>query len=117
MSGDLLDELDEAGAKVKTKKRGRKTDPIVDLPPDEFFETFTGFDEIAVKKAFSITSLMKFAKESPTEWLRTLVFIAEKRAGNPDAKRAALELTLGAVLDYFGDDPEEDEGTDPSPEE
>lgn len=82
-----------------------------DLTPEEMFESFTGFDEIAVAKAFDadVTALRK----KPLTFMRALVFVDQRRAGlnDQEAHHAALSLTLRQVDDYFTED------TEPMPED
>ncbi|GAA1977495.1 hypothetical protein GCM10009798_43390 [Nocardioides panacihumi] len=72
-----------------------------DMTADDFFESLTGFDEIAIKQHFgaSVSNL----KDEPMDFMRALVFVAERREGKTDiqAKDAALTLTVREVLAYF----------------
>lgn len=93
------------------------------LNPAEYLESLTGFEEIAVAKAFGEDPMA--LKERPSTLLRALVFVDHKRQGkrDPEAKQAALELTIGDLGNYFADeepdldpdDPDTDEGKDDSP--
>lgn len=73
------------------------------MTADEMFQSLTGFDEIGIEKAFGedISVLTK----RPTQYLRALIFIERKRAGDSHevARKAAQELTMGEVLAYFPD--------------
>ena len=80
----------------------------------EKVEQLTGFDELAIEKAFGkdIDGLRL------TMQLRAVVFIDETRSGanTGDAKKAAMGLTIKNLRDYFGDEPEElDEETPVNP--
>lgn len=75
--------------------------PTVDMTAADYFDTLTGFDELAIKKAWNGIVPVKISKEDPATWLRTLVFIHYKREGHGDAKNDALELTLGEVGAFF----------------
>lgn len=85
--------------------------PAVDLPAEEFFDTLTGFDELAIKRAFgSLPSTL--AGTEPTTWIRSLVFVNLRRAeGLKDAEAysRAMGMSLGEAGDYFADS----EGGDP----
>lgn len=74
--------------------------PVVDKSAGQFFDTLTGFDEIAIKREFG-APITDLSKKEPTTWMRALVFIHRKRAGEPDPKQAALAMTLGEVQAYF----------------
>lgn len=78
----------------------------------EFSKTITGFDEIAIRKAFG----------SPFEDLpgmtatRSLLFVRERRNGanDKDAYKTVMEMTVGEIIDLL---PERDsEGNGQSPE-
>lgn len=86
-----------------------------DLTADEFFDSLTGYDEIAIGKAFGD---LESLREKPFTFLRALVFVDLKRQGNrdPEAKQAALELTIGALGEYFADDEPEVDPDDPDSE-
>jgi hypothetical protein len=82
-----------------------------DQTVEELADSLTGFDEIAIKKAFGVP----FASLSPNEkgeggdvfqFLRTLVFIHRKREGDNDvtAFNAAQALTTAEVNGYFADE-------------
>lgn len=83
------------------------TDTTEKITADEALELLTGFDEIAIKKSFGaeITEL----RESPFTFMRALVFVDFRRAGqkDPEAKESALALTIRQVADHFADDPDE----------
>lgn len=73
--------------------------------------TLTGYDEIAITREFGkdFAVLVNY----PTSLGRALVFILKRRDGLTDkeAKRAAMEMRLGDVNDYF--DSEDDGAEDP----
>lgn len=75
---------------------------------NEFIETLTGFDEIAIEKHFG-SRWGTLAEQNPTMLLRALVFIEFRREGqsDPDAYKAALSLTLREAQDRFPDAEEE----------
>lgn len=83
------------------------------MSADEFMETLTGFDEIAIEKAWG-KDVMALAQGSPTTLLRALVFVERRRDGLNDheAKDAVLGMTLREVNERFVDDEDE-----PMPEE
>lgn len=88
-----------------------------ELTADEMFDSLTGFDEIAIAKAFDL-EITGLAQHKPTLFLRALVFVDRRRAGADDktAKQASLELPLGQVHDYFVEDPEDPDPEDPDSE-
>ena len=69
--------------------------------------TLTGYDEIAIAQAFGkdFTVLL----DHPTTMGRALVFVLERRGGLGDgaAKKAALDMPLGVLNDYFADEVED----------
>lgn len=83
---------------------------------NEAFELLTGWDEIAIKKTWGaeITDL----RESPFTFMRALVFVDARRAGakDPEAKEAALTLTVRELSDYFADDEDEPMPDEPTTE-
>lgn len=83
------------------------------ITADEFMETLTGYDEIAIEKAFS-KDVMGLAQGAPTTLLRSLVFVEKRREGlsDKDAKDAVLQMSLREVNERFAQDDEE-----PMPEE
>lgn len=86
----------------------------------ETLESLTGFDEIAIEKAFG----REFDDLGGRATVRALIFIQRKRAGDSDkdAKNYALEVAIGKLDDHFAapaeevddDDPETDAGKEPS---
>lgn len=103
--------------------------PIADRPAGEItggdmFLTLTGFDEIAVAKAFG--SDIAELREAPMRFLRALAFVHQRRAGAKDGEafKTAMTMTIAEVGNYFADDepdpidpddPESDEGKDDAP--
>lgn len=87
-----------------------------DVSGEDFFLTFTGFDEIAVAKAFGTE--ISDLREKPFMFLRSLAFVHQRRTqglNDADAFQAAMELSISALGDYFPDsepelDPEAPEG-------
>jgi hypothetical protein len=80
----------------------------VDATATELFESMTGYDEIAIGKAFGAT---------PTELQGTLlgramVFIALRRAGSNDvdALDGAMKVTVKELADYFVPEGDEESG-------
>lgn len=73
---------------------------VTGMTVDELTDTLTGFEEIAIAKAFS-----KELSDLPgTQPLRALVMIWHKRTdelADADAYQKAMEVTLGAVMGYF----------------
>lgn len=75
-----------------------------DLPStDEVLDTFTGFDEIAVEKAFGthVEALLRAGKG--LTYLRALAFVQELHGGSKhdDAKKRALSLTVKELNGRF----------------
>jgi len=91
-----------------------------EMTAEDFFRTMTGFDEIAISRAFSedIADLRK----KPFTFMRALVFVDFRRQGKHDveAHQDALGVTVGELEDYFAEDkpefdpeaPETDQGKD-----
>lgn len=95
-----------------------------DQTVEELANSLTGFDEIAIKKAFGAT----FASLSPNEkgeggdvfqFLRALVFVHRKREGDNDitAFNAAQALTTTEATSYFADESAESGKDSSTPEE
>lgn len=80
----------------------RKTPAVVDMFSGEFGDTLTGFDEVAVGKAFG-ANLDALAARGGLEAVRALVFVHRRREGDDDkaAKKYAQEATRREVADYF----------------
>lgn len=95
-----------------------------DVSANDLFESLTGFDEIAIEKAFG--EPLHTLRQRPFTFVRALVFIDQKRTGlkDPEAKQAALALPMRDLNDYFPapepaeldpDEPDTDAGKDASP--
>lgn len=97
-----------------------------DQTVEELADSLTGFDEIAIKKAFGAP----FAVLAPNEkgqggdvfqFLRALVFVHRRRDGESDvtAYNSAQGMTTGEVNGYFADESAEsgkdDSTTDETP--
>lgn len=74
------------------------------ITADEMIESLTGFEEIAIAKAFG-GEVFDLAQTKQTTFLRALVFVQAKREGmkDSDAKQYALGLTLKDVNARFSD--------------
>lgn len=83
-----------------------------DMTAEEFFESLTGFDEIAVARAFGEKPI-RLSDTDAMAFARCLVFVARRREGmsDADAKNAALSATVREVNEFFAEDEE------PNPEE
>lgn len=78
---------------------------------EEFVESLTGYEEIAIEKAFG-AAVVSLLDTNPTMSARALVFVARKRDGMKDqeARKAVMEMRLGDVQGFFPDEePEVDE--------
>jgi hypothetical protein len=84
----------------------------VQMTAEEMSNSLTGFDEIAIEKHMEMDIYMD-AETKPVKALRSLVFIAKTREGltAPDARQAALEMSMSQVNDFFAEDDE------PNPDE
>ena len=77
------------------------------LDPEQVAGSCTGFDELAIERAFGreLTDLGE-----STRALRALLFVVHRRDGmsDPDAYRSAMSLTLDELMGHFeqpdGDD-------------
>jgi hypothetical protein len=93
------------------------------LTATEVSTSLTGFDELAIAKAFG-ADITAFS-ERPVMFLRALMFVVERRGGAKDAEayRTVMEATAGQVDAYFPDetpdldpeDPDTDQGKDSTP--
>lgn len=79
----------------------------VDVTVEDFLDSLTGFDEIAIEKAFG-GEVIDMMQKTPSKALRSLVFIQRRREGmkDADARTSALEMRLGDVQAFFPDDDE-----------
>ena len=90
-----------------TTARTRKATPaepehVVDLWSGQYGDSLTGFDEVAIAKAFG-ANLDTLAAKGGLEAVRALIFVHRRREGDNDkvAKAFALEATRREVADYF----------------
>lgn len=95
-----------------------------EMTADEFFETITGFEEIAIASRFG-AELTDLAQHKPLMFIRALVFAAEARGGDVQdhgqIKDQVLGMAIRDVQGYFvaddevmPDDPETESGKDAS---
>lgn len=80
----------------------RQAPSVVDMWSGEYGDTLTGFDEVAIGKAFG-ANLDALAARGGLDAVRALVFTHRRREGDDDkaAKKFALEATRREVADYF----------------
>jgi hypothetical protein len=80
----------------------------------EGMRSLTGFDEIAVEKAFG----KEFDDLNGRDTVRAVIFVLEKRAGanDKDAKQYAMSVPMGQLDDHFETDPEEVDENEPETE-
>jgi hypothetical protein len=92
-----------------------------DQTVEELSDSITGFDEIAIKKAFGTPFAMMGAPETgdPFQFLRSLVFVQRRREGDNDitAYHAAQGLTSAAVNAFFAEDSAESGKDNSEPEQ
>lgn len=88
------------------------------MTAQEMFEDLGGFEEIAIAKRFG-TPVNSLASTDSTQFLRALIFADYRRQGQSDgdAYKAAQNLKLGAIKDYFreddtAEDPDSESGKD-----
>lgn len=93
----------------------------VDITADDMAGSLNGFEELAIKKAFSVN--LNALNDDSAQLLRALIF-ADKRRGegvaDKTAYKAAMDLPLREVQAYFAepepeadpDDPDTDQGKD-----
>lgn len=92
---------------------------VVDLYSGEFGDTLTGFDEVAIGKAFGL-HLDGLAAQGGLVGVRALMFVHRRREGDDDkaAKAFAMDATRSEVANYFAGlgmpevESDEDEGKD-----
>lgn len=79
---------------------------MIDVTANQYAQTLTGWDELAIAKAFGCEMGDMIAAKRQTTTLRALIFVELRRQGSSDkdAKKAALDLTVDAINDYFADD-------------
>lgn len=85
--------------------------PQTDQSVDDLLNSLTGFDELAINKAFG-ADVFDLAERQPTMYVRALIFIHFTRAGQDAgaAKKASMGMTIKQAQDFF---PEGDEEFDP----
>lgn len=92
-----------------------------DQTPEELADSITGFDEIAIKKAFGAAFATMGAPETgdPFQFLRSLIFVHCRREGSNDitAYNTAQGLTTAEVNDYFAETSAESGKDNSTPEE
>jgi hypothetical protein len=92
-----------------------------DQTVEEIADSITGFDEIAIKKAFGVPFAMMGAPETgdPFQFLRSLVFVQRRREGDNDitAYNTAQGLTAGEVNAFFAEDSAESGKDSTQPEQ
>lgn len=81
-----------------------KPTPVVDQTAADFFESLTGYEEHAIRKAFDGAVVGKLGREDPIKWMRTLVFTHYRREKQGDPKHLAMDMTTGAVQAFFAED-------------
>lgn len=94
-----------------------------EMTVEDFAGTLTGWDEIAIAKAFGQDFLA--LKDKGTTLVRALVFVDFKRQGqkHEEAYASAMDQPMASLENYFAeeepeldpDDPETDQGKDDSP--
>ncbi|HET6874652.1 MAG TPA: hypothetical protein VFH70_07730 [Acidimicrobiales bacterium] len=93
-----------------------KAAPQTEITAEELFEDLTGFDEIAIGRAFG-EDIAKLRKQ-PFMFIRALVFIDQRRRlGLKDkaAHEAAMRLRVADLNTYFDSDDEPEEVTPDEP--
>lgn len=93
------------------------TNNISELTADDFFESLTGFEEIAIAKTFG-GEWQELIGGKPVMFLRALAYIHFKResVAEGDAKKQAMNLTVKQANDFFAEDEEEPFPEEPSTE-
>lgn len=101
--------------KPSAKAKPEPGEPDSELSGEEMFEDLNGFEEIAIARAFG-TEITTLAETKPITMLRALVFAHKRRGGatDADAKKAAMELSIKAVQEYFTEEPDEVMPEDPA---
>lgn len=84
------------------------TPAATDITVEEMLNSLTGFDEIAVSKAFGLDVFTLLDTTTITGG-RALVFVHKRRQGMSDteAKAAALSMTVRETDAYFAAEPTE----------
>lgn len=85
-----------------------------ELTMEEYSETITGFEEIAIAKHFG-EDWSTLPESKPTMFMRALIFTDLVREGDDPktAKRRALEMTLKAANEYYAEPEDEPVPDDP----
>lgn len=88
-----------------------------DKTGDEVFDSLTRPDEIAIAEAFG-SPVLRLAQQDELALTRGLILIDLRRGGThaKEARRQAFEMPVVEVLDYFADEPEDLDPTDPDSE-
>ena len=81
--------------------------PVSTMTAQAFFDTITGYDEHVIRRVWDGLEVSKAGRTQPTLWMRSLAFMHYKRAGEADAKHAALKLSLGELNSFFVEDTED----------
>lgn len=94
-----------------------------EMTAEDFVGTLSGWDEIAIEKAFGEDFLT--LRKRGTTMVRALVFVAFKREGqkHDEAYASAMNMPMRGLETYFAeeepeldpDDPETDQGKDGTP--
>ncbi len=86
---------------------------VCDVSAGTLFLTLTGFDEIAISRAFG--SPIEELRPRPFMFLRACAFVHQRRGGAKDAvaHKTVMDLSVQALGDYFPDDPDELDDDDP----
>ncbi len=73
----------------------------------EVGDSLTGFDEIAIEKHLGY-DIYAVVGVQPAKYRRALIFVHLRQQGTSDvdAKKAALNLPIGAAWDYFAESEE-----------
>lgn len=103
---------------TRTKAKAKPA-PVVDMFSGEFGDTLTGFDEVAIAKAYG-ANLDVLAAQGGLAGVRALIFVHRRREGDDDkaAKVFAMDATRAEVASYFAGlgmpevESDEDEGKD-----
>lgn len=88
------------------------------IDPEALLESLNGYEEIAIEKAFGFS--LDNLEDNAMRGIRALVFVLRRRDGldHKAAHRAAMELTIGQLMDMFDlEDLEDQAVTDPMGED
>jgi hypothetical protein len=85
------------------------------LTAEEMGESLTGYDELAIEKAFQVSDVTVLAG---TKQIRGLVFVALRREGqsDKDAFASVMEMPLKSCNEFFAEDEDEPMPDDPATE-